>query len=127
VGSNLCVASPIGARLPRRSTIRKLRPRCGARVRRIAASSLQHADEKTSAPRLSGIFGRDFAELGAHLISVGAIHRRRRVFVELVGLEFRREEVALAREGHAIRDLGNSHYELLDVDRHDRIDRRCSD
>jgi hypothetical protein len=29
--------------------------------------------------------------------------------------------------GIAIRDLGNSHYELLDVDRHDRIDRRYSD
>jgi hypothetical protein len=27
----------------------------------------------------------------------------------------------------AIRDLGDSHYELLDVDRHDRIDRRYSD
>lgn len=27
----------------------------------------------------------------------------------------------------AIRDLGESHYELLDVDRHDRIDRRYSD
>jgi hypothetical protein len=24
---------------------------------------------------------------------------------------------------HRIRDLGNSHYELLDLDRHDRIDR----
>jgi hypothetical protein len=27
----------------------------------------------------------------------------------------------------AIRDLGNNHHELLDVDRHDRIDRRYSD
>jgi hypothetical protein len=43
--------------------------------------------------------GQNLVELGAHLIRVGAIHRRRRVFVELVGLGFP-EEIALTRGSH---------------------------
>jgi hypothetical protein len=40
---------------------------------------------------------------------------------------FRTLRVDQGRWRIAIRDLGDSHYEMVDVDRHDRIDRRYSD
>jgi hypothetical protein len=45
------LASRISGRLPRGSAIRRsLRPRCGARARRIAALSPERADEEHSLP-----------------------------------------------------------------------------